>query len=278
MYVKNGTGVLKKVLLSRPEYLKPAPINEIAKQWKDTTLDTKKMLEEHELFVQAYRENGVEVEFLDADADRPNSVFARDFGGCIKEGYILGKFKYQLREKEHVDYKGKMKELNIPIVATCEHGMFEGGDFAFLRENVIAIGMADRTDEQAVIELKEQLEPLGYEIIGVPLKPEYLHLDMCFNLVDESLAVAYKEGLPEEFQAKLEQLGIDIIEVSEEQIFSHGCNLQALGNHKVLSLKKNSGVNHELTRKGMTVIELDITEILKAGGGPHCMTFPLERI
>ena len=32
MFVKNGTGELKKVLVSRPEYLKPAPINEIAKK------------------------------------------------------------------------------------------------------------------------------------------------------------------------------------------------------------------------------------------------------
>lgn len=32
MFVKNGTGVLKKVFVSRPDYLKPAPINEIAKK------------------------------------------------------------------------------------------------------------------------------------------------------------------------------------------------------------------------------------------------------
>ena len=28
---------------------------------------------------------------------------------------------------------------------------------------------------------------------------------------------------------------------------------------------------------GLETIELDITEILKGGGGLHCMTFPLER-
>ena len=32
MFVKNGTGVLKKVLLSKPQYLKAAPINEIARK------------------------------------------------------------------------------------------------------------------------------------------------------------------------------------------------------------------------------------------------------
>ena len=44
-----------------------------------------------------------------------------------------------------------------------------------------------------------------------------------------------------------------------------------------MSLKRNAAVNEQLAARGMDVIELDITEILKAGGGPHCMTFPLLR-
>ena len=70
---------------------------------------------------------------------------------------------------------------------------------------------------------------------------------------------------------------IELIRVPEEMIFAHGCNLQALGKKRVMSLKQNTAVNEQLRKKGMTVIELDITEILKAGGGPHCMTFPLLR-
>lgn len=277
MYVRNGTGVLKKVLVSRPEYLKPAPINEIARKWENTRLDVDKMLEEHQAFVEAYRKEGIEVEFLETDSDRPNSVFSRDFGGCIKEGYILGTFKLPLRSKEHVDYKKRMDELGIPMVAKCENGLFEGGDFAFLRENLIALGMADRTDETGVREIRKQLEPMGYRVVGVPIKREYLHLDMCFNLVDDHVAVAYREGMPKEFLDLLTKEDIEIIPVSEEMIFKHGCNLQALGKKRVLSLKQNEKVNEELTKRGIRVISLDITEILKAGGGPHCMTFPLIR-
>ncbi len=277
MLVKNGTGVLKKVLVSRPSYLKPAPINEIAKKWKDTTMDVEIMEKEHAAFVEAYHNAGVEVEFLEADSERPNSVFARDFGGCVKEGYILGRFKLDMRYKEHVDYEKRMAELGIPVIARVKEGLFEGGDFGFLNETTIAIGMADRSNARGVEEIKKQLEPLGYEVFGVPLNPAYLHLDMCFNLVDDHLAVAYYDGLPEEFKSRLKKMEIDVIDVPEEAIFAHGCNLQALGNHRVLSLAQNSRVNEELAKKGMEVIELPITEILKAGGGPHCMTFPLIR-
>lgn len=277
MYVKNGTGVLKQVLVSRPSFLKPAPINEIAKKWESTTLDVEKMEWEHQLFTDAYRSAGVDVVYLPSDIDRPNSVFARDFGGCIKEGYVLGKFKHSLREKEHTDYQKRMKELGIPLIAKVENGLFEGGDFAFLDESTIAIGMADRTNETGVEEIRTGLEPYGYRILGVPLKPEYLHLDMCFNLVDNHLAIAYEDGLPKEFKQELFRLGIKIITVSEDAIFAHGCNLQALGNRRVLSLRQNNSLNLALKQQGMTVIELAITEILKAGGGPHCMTFPLIR-
>lgn len=278
MYVKDGTSELKRVLVSKPRYLKPAPINEIAKKWKDTTMDVAKMLQEHQAFVEAYEKAGVRVEFLEADEERPNSVFARDFGGCVKEGYILGNFKLDMRYKEHVDYEKRMAELGIPKIGEVKKGLFEGGDFMFMNEHWVAVGMADRTDAKGLAELKDILEPLGYEVTGVPLKREYLHLDMCFNLVDDHLAVAYKEGLPEEFLNRLKQEHIEIISVPEAAIFMHGCNLQALGNHRVLSLKHNALVNAELSKRGMDVIELDITEILKAGGGPHCMTFPLERI
>lgn len=277
MYVKDGTSRLKKVLVSRPQFLKPAPINEIAKKWKDTVMDVPTMLREHELFVGAYKKAGVEVEFLEPDEERPNSVFARDFGGCVKEGYIMGRFKLDMRYKEHIDYKKRMEELGIPMIGEVKEGLFEGGDFMFMNEHWVAVGMADRTNEAGLVEIKKILEPLGYEVTGVPLKKEYLHLDMCINLVDDHLAVSYRQGLPEEFRELLAKRNIEIIDVPEEAIYLHGCNLQALGEHRVLSLKQNECVNEKLAAKGMEVIELDITEILKAGGGPHCMTFPLLR-
>ncbi|WP_455716739.1 dimethylarginine dimethylaminohydrolase family protein [Anaerosporobacter sp.] len=278
MFVQNGTGELKKVLVSRPTYLKPAPINEIAKKWQDTSLDIDKMEYEHKLFVEMYEKEGVEVVLLEPSKERPNAVFARDFGGCVKEGYILGNFKLPIRYEEHKDYKEIMEKIGVPCIATVEQGFFEGGDFAFLNENTIAIGMADRTNLSGVEEIRDQLLPYGYRVIGVPLKPEYLHFDMCFNLVDDHLAVAYKEGLPDEFVKELNQLEIKIIPVKEEAIFTHGCNLQAIGKKRVISLAQNTYVNEQLTQNGMKVIDLDITEILKAGGGPHCMTFPLERL
>ena len=252
MFVKNSTGVLKKVLMCKPTYLKPVPINEIAKKWQDTTLDIKKLEAEHELMVKAYEENGVEVVLLDADPRMTNSVFARDFGGCIREGCIFGKFKESIR-------------------------FFEGDHFTFLDDNTLVIGMVARSNQKGVNEIQEQLAKYGYKVIGVPCDEKYLHLDLCFNMVDEKLALAYREALPDEFLKLVDEMGIETIDVPAESIFELGCNVQALGNKRVISLKQNKFANEEMRKRGIKVIEVDITEIVKAGGGPHCMTFPLLR-
>ena len=277
MYVQSSTGVMKKILMSKPTFLQAAPINEIAKKWTNTNLDIKKMEHEHKILVEAYEKNGVEVEFLDADPERPNSVFSRDFGGCIKEGYILGNFREKIRFKEREDYKKKMEELGIPLVAEITQGFFEGGDFTYLDDHTLAVGEIARSDGAGLSQMQKSLEPLGYKVYGVPCQSKYLHLDLLFNMVGPDLAVAYSPALPSDFLDLVNKKGIKLIEVTEDSVFKHGCNLQSIGNKRVICLKQNHAVNEELYKNGYEVIEVDIQEILKAGGGPHCMTFPLLR-
>ena len=174
--------------------------------------------------------------------------------------------------------KKLIAELGVPVIVEVREGLFEGGDFMFLDEHTIALGMFARTDKKGFEEIKAGLAPYGYEVLPVPGPEAYLHLDMCFNLVDDHIAVAYPGALTEDFKKELAKREIEIVPVPEEAIFAHGCNLQAIGDHRVLSLARNTRVNEELRKRGMTVIELPVTEILKAGGGPHCMTFPLVRI
>jgi N-dimethylarginine dimethylaminohydrolase len=278
-YVKSATGELKQVLLCSPTYLNLSPINKIAEGWleKGEKIDQQKCLNEHQQLIDIYEKNGINVEILVPTKDLSSQVFARDFGFNIKEGYVLGHFKEAGRQAESQLYAQKLAELGVPIIATCHEGILEGGDFWQLDEKTLAIGTLQRSDEKGIQSIREQLEPLGYRIISVNSKPEYLHLDMIFNIVGENTAVTYYEGLPEEFKNYLDEVGYDLIKVEEEGVFKHFCNLQALGNKRIISLSANTTVNAKLRERGFTVFELHATEILKTGGGPHCMTFPLER-
>lgn len=280
LYVKNSIGELKEVLLCSPEHIELHPIDVISKNWleKNERINKEKCLEEHQELIKTYRENGIKVRLTEARQHLPNQVYARDFGACIKEGIIIGKFKEDIRNKETQEYKKYVETLGLTIIAECTEGIFEGGDFWFLDDHTLAIGLVARTDIKGIENLRKQLKPLGYEIIGVECPEEYLHLDMCFNIVADKVAVVCKEALPSHFIDILIEKKFTLINVPREGVFKHHCNLQALGNGKVISTKNNIQVNQELKKLGLNVIELDLTEILKSGGGPHCMTFPLRRI
>ena len=193
MFVKNSTGKLKQVLMSYPQYLSIEPINVISKHFKDHQLDKKKIDEEFNLLVQTYQNLGIEVFFLPPSETYPDSVFARDFGACLKDGYILGRFKHEYRKNERKAYEKKMQELNIPQLFKIHEGYFEGGDFFFLDDKTIVIGLLERTNQIGYQEIKEHFKN-QYEVLFVKSDPEFLHLDMCFNLIDEHLALICKDA------------------------------------------------------------------------------------
>ncbi|MGT2888642.1 arginine deiminase family protein [Streptococcus didelphis] len=279
VYVSNATNELKKVIVCSPKYYKFNAINEITKAWmeKGETEQNDLMVKEWQTLIDAYKDNGVEVVEMEPQKEMEVQTFARDFGAMIKEGAIIGKFRHPARQVETQAYEAKLKELGVPIVARCNAGCFEGGDFWMIDEHTIAFGLVDRTDKAGVANLREQLQKFGYTVVGVPIAPEHLHLDMCFNIVAPKVCLAAKSVLPFWFIRMLERRDFTIIDVPEELIEKHGCNVQALGNNKVLGIKNNKTVNEAMEKAGVEVIKLPLEQILKAGGGPHCMTYPVER-
>ncbi len=279
VYVRNDTNQLKNVIVCAPKFYKFNGINEITKSWmeKGEKEHNELMVKEWQTLIDAYKENGVEVVEMEPQPELEVQTFARDFGAMIKEDAIIGKFRHPARQKETAVYEAKLKELGIPIVARCNAGCFEGGDFWMIDEHTLAFGLVDRTDQAGVDNLREQLQKFGYTVVGVPVAPEHLHLDMCFNIVAPKVCLATKSVLPFWFLRMLERRGFNIIDVPEELIAKHGCNVQALGKNKVLGIANNVSVNEKLEAAGVEVIKLPLEQILKAGGGPHCMTYPVQR-
>ena len=278
-FVNNATGTLNKVLLCPPTYLEFEPINVIAQKWlnKGEKVNKEAFMREHAELVQAYQENGVEVVLMDPKPGLTYQVFTRDFGACIPEGFIMGNFREPCRAGETAECENMMKNLEIPCVARCTTGGFEGGDFWMLDEYTFAHGIIARTDTAGFENIREQVRELGYNMVGVPCHRQNLHLDMCFNIVADHVAVVCKEALPDSFISMLKKRKFTLIETNQEGVFRHYGNLQCLGKGRVLSFRNNKDVNAQLKALGLTVIEIDLVEILKGGGGPHCMTFPLER-
>jgi N-dimethylarginine dimethylaminohydrolase len=278
-FVHNATGRLRKVLLSPPDHFSFQPINEITKRVlaEGERADLDAFRREHGELVDAYRSAGVEVELVDPDPELPYMVYARDFGACLAEGVLIGSFKEPVRQGEEARYERRLRELGVPVIGHVTRGSFEGGDFWLLDEATVVQGVASRSTWEGVRNAAELLEPLGYTVRGVQIPSKDLHLDMAFNIVAPCVAVCATEHMPEYFLRTLAKRRFEIVDVPTEGVLKHHCNIQALGDGKVLTFAGNHAVNERLTALGLEVLAPEITQILKGGGGPHCMTFPLLR-
>src|SRR5699024_5239892 len=128
-----------------------------------------------------------------------------------------------------------------------------------------------------VRQLENTFNGLGVDFITVDFDEEYLHLDMIMNVIGEKTAVVCKEALPDHIIQTLEDKNFTLINVSREDVFLHKCNLLSIGNNIIISHSQATDVNKKLEDLGFKVIELSFKEVLKSGGGPRCMSFPLLR-
>lgn len=277
--VSTEYGVLKKVLLCSPKFLDiSTPINVIAEKHHETKIDIEKACKEHDEFVEVLRSYGIEVILSEMHPRFPYEVNTRDLGVTTKKGVLFGRFYSPYRWDEHRLAEKTLKEHKISIYSKQHEGTFEGGDFMYIDDSTVAVGTGIRTDSIGLSALKKTFDELNAEIIAVDFEEEYLHLDMILNVVGEKVAVVCKEALPKHIVDTLIQKGFELIEVTREDVFLHKCNLLNIGNNVIISHVQAADVNEKLRKLGFEVVELNLKEVLKSGGGPRCMSFPLNRI
>jgi N-dimethylarginine dimethylaminohydrolase len=174
--------------------------------------------------------------------------------------------------------------LGVPILYEL-HGeaRAEGGDLLWMGHDTLAVGQGFRTNEKGLIQLREALEPLGVQILPVPLPyfggPEAcLHLMSLISMVDHDLAVVYPPLLPVPFWRYLRECGIGLVAVPEEEWETMAPNVLALAPRQCVMLEGNPVTKQRLEEAGCQVLTYEGNELsLKAEGGPTCLTRPILR-
>lgn len=280
-FVSNEYNKLESVLLCRPDHFELQPINEIASGFirRGELPDPERVQREHREFAAAIEGAGVEVVWVEPRPNLPYQVFTRDIGVMTREGMLLGRFFRTVRHGEEEE-AARVLESHGPIWRALdkEEGVaFEGGDFMYLDERTVALGIGARTTQAGADRVGATMAEIGVEVIPVAFDEQYLHIDMIFNVVSEGVAVVCLEALPDEFVKLVRKRGFELIEEPPEGVFSLNCNLLALDEGRVLSTTSNENVNGRLRALGIDVVEVDLRDLLKGGGGPHCMSFPIRR-
>jgi N-dimethylarginine dimethylaminohydrolase len=264
---------LKRVILCQPQYMTIREvINETQEHFKDEGIHIERALLQHGEFVKTLQGHGIEVILLPYHKKYPEQVFTRDIGFTLGQTIFVAKMATDVRRGEEDVLKQWLEDEEISYYNLAEERI-EGGDVVIDRETVY-VGLSNRTDMKAVEQLQRLL--IQFNVIAIPFKEKYLHLDCVFNVVSPEVAIIYPQALTKKdidfFASRYE-----LIEVSEEEQFQLGTNVLSIGNKRLFSLPVNKNVNTQLRNRGFEVIEVDITEIIKSGGSFRCCTLPILR-
>lgn len=298
----SSTGKLRKVLVHRPGEEAAHPILE-----KDPSFfnlpeglpDLKKMQKQHEDFVQVMKGEGVEVTYLNPASQLIGTYGVPLRSACyahealvIKGGAIIERPACAYKKGYEVYLAKRLLELGCPILGTIRRaGVFEASNLIWLDHERAVLATSLRTNMEGIDQVVPYLREAGVRDVHIAHLPGYLrsrkwqvggasgyfHLDMTFGIAADDLGVIYPGGVDYDTIEYLKNNEVNLIEVPEQELRNDATNVLPLAPGKAVIPSGSPETTRALSKEGVDVLEIDLSEFVKGGGGPTCMTLPLKR-
>jgi N-dimethylarginine dimethylaminohydrolase len=219
-----------------------------------------------------YLDLGHDVRIIDPVEGLPDMVFAAN-GAMVVGGKVLGaRFKYPQRAAEAGAYLDWFRSSGYEDVRQADQFNEGEGDILFAGTALLA-GYGFRSDQAAADEIGRAF---GLPVVSLRLvDPRYYHLDTALCVLDASTAMYYPAAFDDAGQAALADVFGELIEAKDEDAEVLGLNAVSDGLHVVLPFLAR-GLAAQLAERGFTPIGVDMSELLKGGGGPKCCTLELR--
>lgn len=137
----------------------------------------------------------------------PNLLFTRDLAAVAGNAIILSRAAKPARAREFmlmriiVRYHPLFEDVKKNIIAIGGNQSIEGGDVLVARENIVLIGMSERTSFSGLMSVTERLLEMGIEhvlAVDIPKKRSSMHLDTIFTFTDTNECVAFPPAIMEQ--------------------------------------------------------------------------------
>jgi dimethylargininase len=239
--------------------------------------------EEHEGLRAALEEAGAEVVVADTASDgNVDAVYVYDPALIADGGAILLRPGKAGRRGEVETMRADFAAAGVPVAAELSPpALAEGGDTLWLDPRTLVVGLGYRTNATGAAQIAVALPKVDVLTVDLPHHHgpgEVLHLLSVISPLDQDLAVVFLPLMPVRLVQLLEQRGVEMIEVPDEEFESMGCNVLALGPRVALALEGNPVTRRRLEAAGVDVRVHGGEELSRKGdGGATCLTCPLER-
>ncbi len=244
--------------------------------------DPVRIAAEHEAFCELLTSAGAEVVLAETPADgNPDAIYTYDPALVADTGALLLHPGKECRRSEVPAMAEDFERAGVPVAGRLgDPEWAEGGDLCWLDDRTLLAGCGYRTNEAGIARLQDLLP--GVEVLAFDLphwhgRDEVMHLMSLISPLAPDLAVVYPPLLPTRLAQLLEERGVELVEVPDEEFATMGSNVLALAPRVALAVEGNPETRRRMARTGVEVLTYHGNELSKGDGGPTCLTRPLLR-
>ena len=219
-------------------------------------------LKQHQKYIEALEECGLNVIVLDADENYPDSTFVEDTALLTPHCAIITNPGAPSRNGEVTKMQRVLEKQFSNLEYIKAPGTLEAGDIMMANKHFY-IGLSERTNRDGANQLINILKK--YNLTGSALNVENtLHLKSGVSYLENNnlLSVAG-------FSSKQEFQKFNVITVDDDE--SYAANSLWI-NDKVLVPKGYPKTKEKIEKAGYITIDIDVSEFRKLDGGLSCLS------
>jgi N-dimethylarginine dimethylaminohydrolase len=219
-----------------------------------------------------------DVQLVEPQPGSPDMVFTAN-AGLERNGTVaISSFFHPERQGEEPHFRLWFEQAGYTVIDTPRATPFEGeGDALFSTDGTrLFVGYGPRTVPSSHQALRKIW---GIEVTSLHLvDPRFYHLDTCFAPLEGGYVMYFPEAFDRASLDKIEAfypLEKRII-VAESDAVCFACN--AINVDRTIILNNiSSDLRHQLESRSFDVIQVTLTEFLKAGGAAKCLVMKLSQ-
>ena len=243
--------------------------------WMDVAagVDGERAQRQWDALVATYRAAGAEIEVLEPQPDLPDLVFTANLGIVDGDTFVAARMRHAERRPETPHAERWFREHGFTVRSFGEHVSQEGAGDALPFGDTLVAGHRSRSSVAAYIDLARIVDGA---IVPVELRdPRYYHVDIVFCPLDETTALYVPGALDGKGARAITALVSDPIALTDDEAAAFCANSVVVGRTVVMAAC-TPRLERELRARDFEPVVVDVSEFLKAGGGPRCLTLALD--